>query len=819
MGVLMHIKIHKACEQAKTTSIDNDVRNAGIPNSSMISMMGNNSVLPDELEALPGRELHHTQELGDLIQTRLGVQMPGIRIFEDDGLQEKYGQRAYARGNEIHMAKGEYDPYTEDGQNLLLHEAGHIVQQGSGMTRGSGILQDPALEAQADSITEAPASFSMPSSASGSPIQGWNPFKRKKKDQPEEIEMDDLASLPAPGLDTSGITGLTSQAIAQTQPSRWSRFKGAMGTAGGYMAKPFKALLGVVGGAVSGKVQSIKRKHQRAVDQLNNGRDDYDAMSRWERFKWSAKNPLARMMASHYVGDTRERNAHERGIERMSAGLKATTHYDIGDAAYDPSTDPYYQIGGKGKPGLTSISQEEMDMAGMDESLGETGGIVKDAFDKVSLGSSLLAPGAGFFARSAAGIKKSEQAVANAEKYLEGVQTGKIEVPESEKLDAEKVAGDKLSAAKSALPLTGAERGFGVTSGAFGAISSGASAISNSMGMASSIGKGNASEAATLGLSTLGNLASMGGNIAKLSAYASGSLGAVSTVTGQVIPGINVGVGGLQMLGGGVRLGSATAANIKMKNRMAKMREAGPMTRDQERMYRTLHQAKRMAAVRQVEGGMDMVSGALNVTGSGLTLGGVTAPVGAIVSGAGTAVGVAKGLVSDKMKKARRTDVVEEELGLSPKIQELVGKGIKLKDAKHAVLKSMGFASGKRKEAFQHITMRRATDLHKRANSGSDPEAAKTVSDLGLYKFGGKYSLQGIAEMLGMDSTSSWQSQMAETAHSRDRNPFAAHAEANRESIRQKQMEGIMKGAPIKDKLMDLKLKSEERKKAQGVIY
>ena len=92
----------------------------------------------------------------------------------------------------------------------------------------------------------------------------------------------------------------------------------------------------------------------------------------------------------------------------------------------------------------------------------------------------------------------------------------------------------------------------------------------------------------------------------------------------------------------------------------------------------------------------------------------------------------------------------------------------------------MGFASGKRREAFQHITMRRAAELYQKANSG-DEEAIGILQDLGLqtagcgYHMDGvkeEYSLQGIAEKLGMDSGTSWQEQMQATKESRGHNPF-----------------------------------------------
>ena len=53
--------------------------------------------------------------------------------------------------------------------------------------------------------------------------------------------------------------------------------------------------------------------------------------------------------------------------------------------------------------------------------------------------------------------------------------------------------------------------------------------------------------------------------------------------------------------------------------------------------------------------------------------------------------------------------------------------------AKHIILKSMGFKSGKYKEAFNQITKNRARALTKRANEGS-PEEIGMMKDMFLNK-------------------------------------------------------------------------------------
>ena len=91
-------------------------------------------------------------------------------------------------------------------------------------------------------------------------------------------------------------------------------------------------------------------------------------------------------------------------------------------------------------------------------------------------------------------------------------------------------------------------------------------------------------------------------------------------------------------------------------------------------------------------------------------------------------------------------------------------KGVDRSTAKHAILRGMGFASGKRKEAFQHITMTRSAELQRKAQEG-DRGTIEILEDMGLSQVedaeGRKtFSLQAIAEMLGMDSDTSWQHQM-----------------------------------------------------------
>jgi len=67
------------------------------------------------------------------------------------------GALAFTLGSDIHFAPGLYNPESHHGQHLLGHELAHVVQQRAGRVRnpfGSGVavVQDPALEAEADRL-------------------------------------------------------------------------------------------------------------------------------------------------------------------------------------------------------------------------------------------------------------------------------------------------------------------------------------------------------------------------------------------------------------------------------------------------------------------------------------------------------------------------------------------------------------------------------------------------------------------------------------------------------------------------------------------
>ena len=77
------------------------------------------------------------------------------------------GALAFTIGSDLYFAPGQYNPQTMQGQQLLGHELTHVVQQRAGRVRnpmGSGVavVQDPALEAEAERMGMRAATCSTP---------------------------------------------------------------------------------------------------------------------------------------------------------------------------------------------------------------------------------------------------------------------------------------------------------------------------------------------------------------------------------------------------------------------------------------------------------------------------------------------------------------------------------------------------------------------------------------------------------------------------------------------------------------------------------
>lgn len=91
-----------------------------------------------------------------------GADFSSVRIHQGDQAS-KLGALAYAQGDDLHFAPGQYQPDTHGGQALIGHELAHVVQQRDGrvaapaQAKGAPVVADHGLEAEADRAGQAAA--------------------------------------------------------------------------------------------------------------------------------------------------------------------------------------------------------------------------------------------------------------------------------------------------------------------------------------------------------------------------------------------------------------------------------------------------------------------------------------------------------------------------------------------------------------------------------------------------------------------------------------------------------------------------------------
>jgi hypothetical protein len=121
-------------------------------------------ILPDgrahpDVEAAISRTRGGGQNLDDNTRQNVGGQLgdslADVRVHTDDHanqLASSVSARAFTTGTDVYFAKGEHNPASTDGQQLLAHELTHVVQQRGASTSGPLTVSQPgdALENEAE---------------------------------------------------------------------------------------------------------------------------------------------------------------------------------------------------------------------------------------------------------------------------------------------------------------------------------------------------------------------------------------------------------------------------------------------------------------------------------------------------------------------------------------------------------------------------------------------------------------------------------------------------------------------------------------------
>jgi hypothetical protein len=128
----------------------------------------------------PGFQLRPSglgQRLPEAVQQKMeaffGSRFDDVRVHVGNEASS-IGALAFTIGTDLYFAPGQYNPQTLQGQQLLGHELTHVVQQRAGRVRnpmgtGLAVVQDPALEAEAERMGLRASMTATPSPAAAGP--------------------------------------------------------------------------------------------------------------------------------------------------------------------------------------------------------------------------------------------------------------------------------------------------------------------------------------------------------------------------------------------------------------------------------------------------------------------------------------------------------------------------------------------------------------------------------------------------------------------------------------------------------------------------
>jgi hypothetical protein len=124
-----------------------------MPENEVVGASG--SKLPTENTSSTVQRAHLPPRMTAHASAVLGHDFANVSVHQD-GQADALGTRAFARGDELHFASGNYDPTSSSGMSLIGHELAHVAQQREGRVTATGNAggmaanRDSSLEAEAD---------------------------------------------------------------------------------------------------------------------------------------------------------------------------------------------------------------------------------------------------------------------------------------------------------------------------------------------------------------------------------------------------------------------------------------------------------------------------------------------------------------------------------------------------------------------------------------------------------------------------------------------------------------------------------------------
>lgn len=99
-------------------------------------------------------------DINQKLESTLGMDFSGVNIHTNSDQATQMSALAYAQGNDVHFAPGQFKPNTSEGQKLIGHEFAHVVQQAEGRVKptaevnGMPVNDNKGLEGEADKMGE-----------------------------------------------------------------------------------------------------------------------------------------------------------------------------------------------------------------------------------------------------------------------------------------------------------------------------------------------------------------------------------------------------------------------------------------------------------------------------------------------------------------------------------------------------------------------------------------------------------------------------------------------------------------------------------------
>ncbi len=122
-------------KKADAESFAGSGKESSLPNSAMVEN--------------PGHQVDMPTVMREKMEEAFGMDLSGVKLYENKAVGEA-GAEAVAQGSNIAFAPGKLDFSSTHGQELLGHEISHVASQAKGEVKGSGLVNDSALEARAD---------------------------------------------------------------------------------------------------------------------------------------------------------------------------------------------------------------------------------------------------------------------------------------------------------------------------------------------------------------------------------------------------------------------------------------------------------------------------------------------------------------------------------------------------------------------------------------------------------------------------------------------------------------------------------------------